>query len=371
VRNAKRIPSRSHATSSTQNPLVGILRQYGLLESVVSGLYANDLLALALTSKALNEAITPRPCSLENLLGRLSCAGKGVQIRNACHKKSTFFLEYNCTEYVQCATSSKKRNLETRPCASCKVATCNECRTHCVYQSIYESPSDPEDSAELPNFSGFVLLEPLEQPILSPHHLPNDAATNPRWQDASAGDSGPYHDQGYLDVPLQLGVDAPPECIEDVLEYDLGEQSLMFLSEDSRYGSPSPVLSSLCRVTEARLLFLCECCFERTAAQGPKPDKRMIEAPPSLPLSIPPTTRCHCTLKKRFLERWLCLRCYLKEDAAITERTAAMPMKSTGLCPCGEEACYTLCLWCWGQVSEHERDDELSETATNEARSLH
>jgi hypothetical protein len=46
-------------------------------------------------------------------------------------------------------------------------------------------------------------------------------------------------------------------------------------------------------------------------------------------------------------------------------------MKSTGFCPCGEKAYYTLCLWCWGQVSELERDDELSETETNEARSLH
>ncbi|KAH7088696.1 hypothetical protein FB567DRAFT_522129, partial [Paraphoma chrysanthemicola] len=261
VRSAKRTISKAHIAPSTQSPLVSILRQYGLLESVVSGLCANDLLALALTSKALHQAITPRPCSLENLLGRLRCSGQGIRIRNTCHKKSTFFTEYDCTEYVQCASSHRTSSVETRPCVSCKVATCNECRIHCVYQSIYERSSDPNDPAELPNFSGFVLLEPLEQAILSPHHLPNGAATTPKWRDPSTSKTGPYHDQGYLDVPLQLGAVAPPECIEDVLDYDLGQQSLMSISADSRYESPSPVLSSLCRVAEARLISLCETCF--------------------------------------------------------------------------------------------------------------
>ncbi|KAF2029616.1 hypothetical protein EK21DRAFT_100998 [Setomelanomma holmii] len=294
-----------------------------------------------------------RGISLENLLGRLSCSGKGILIRNACHKKSTFFLEYDCTEYVQCGTNTTQRQVETRPCVSCKVATCNECRIHCVYQSIYEKSSDPEDPAELPNFSGFVLLEPLEQPILSPHHLSDLVAACPRWQDPGAGYDGPHHDQGHLDVPLQLSVDAPPECIDDVLERDLSQRLLMSISADSRYGSPSPVLSSICRVTEARLLFLCNACFGQGTPKGP-----MATWPQFITRSR--IAECHCTLKKRFLDRWLCLRCYLHEDSAITVFTSFMPTRDTGLCLCGGVACHTVCLWCWGSLVGDDHGNELS-----------
>jgi hypothetical protein len=349
---------------TASSPLVDILREYGVLNIIASYICADDLLALLLTSKALHEAIMPRPASLKNLLGQLSCSGKGIKIRSNCHRKSSFFELFGCTEYVQCGSITVERSVETKPCASCNVATCDECRIHCVYQTIYQAPSDPSDSTELPCFSGFALLEPDEQPILSPHHLPtHQSSTIPHWQDASAGSSGPYHDQGYLDVPLEMDAAAPPESIETLLDLNLGRQSLMLMSEDSRYEYPSPVLSSICRVVDARKIFLCDKCFEDKAPNGPAATIPTSDPMVSLPwLSLmynpSPIKACDCTLRARFLDRWLCLRCYQSEDQSIQACVKHGPEESTRLCRCLLEARRVLCLWCWGEVTEEDAEHQ-------------
>ncbi|KAH8704433.1 hypothetical protein GQ44DRAFT_555391, partial [Phaeosphaeriaceae sp. PMI808] len=248
-----------------------------------------------------------------------------------------------------------RRKVETRPCVNCNVATCDECRIHCVYQSIYETSSDPEDPAELPKFSGFVFLEPLEQPILSPYHLPlGNTTKNPCWQNPITGKGGPYHDQGYLDVPFDVDSSAPPECINDVLDLDLGQQSLISISEDSRYGTPSPVTWALCNPPEQRKILLCDICFERQAPKGP------LALRPSVPLhwlpkvsGTTPIKPCHCTLRSRFLKRWLCLRCYQAECSTISQWTTTTTKEpTTSTCRCGRDAHHVLCLWCWGEVND-------------------
>jgi hypothetical protein len=359
----KQRPKISGRNSSSSSPLVKILQQYGILESVVSNICASDLLALALASKALLEAIMPGKLSLENLLGRLSCSGKCIEIRNMCHQKSKYFTQKS-TEYVVCGSKRPpQRSIETRPCVSCKVATCNECRIHCVYQTIYEAPSDPSDSAELPNFSGFVLLQPLEQPILSPHHLVStERNTLPRWQDPSTCSGGPYHDQGYLEAPLQLAATGAPECIEAVIDLDLGQYPLMFVSQDSSHYTPSPVIESACMIVDERRVFLCDKCFDKDAPKGPGAVKHLNTTMSALPWllgrpSSAPIKECHCTLRKRCLDRWLCLGCYQNEENVISDCTVLLPHKGTGMCGCGANARHTICLWCWGEVTEEHRGD--------------
>jgi hypothetical protein len=352
--------------------LVDMLREYGLLAAVVTHLCADDLLSLALTSKALHKAIMPRSVSLQNLLGRLRCSGKGIAIRNQRHEKSTFFYDYNCTEYVQCGSMTTTRKVETKACVTCKVATCDECRIHAVYQSIYEAPSDPDDITELPNFSGFVMLKPHEHSILSPRHLLSEPQEPPsvRWQDPSKGIAGPYHDQGYLDVPLVCNIPAPPECIEDLLDLDLGQYSLRSFHGDSRYERPSPVLSSLCEVSESRKIMVCDDCFERDVPRGPAAMKSDIEPMPALPwlsrATGTPIVTCHCTLRNRFIDRWLCLRCYQDEEETIKMCTGPRPTENFDLCRCGSEACNIICLWCWGEVIEDVDDSDDDSSALDE-----
>lgn len=341
--------------SNDPGPLTQILEQYGLLETLVSNLFAKDLFSLALTSKTLHELIALRPTSLKNLLGKLSCSGHGVRLRKTHHQKSRFFFAYDCTEYVQCGSQDRKRAVPTKPCVNCMISTCDECRIHCVYQSIYEKPSDPNDPAELPNFSGFVLLGKEEQPILSPHHLLTDGKPQGlRWEDPSTSISGPYHDQGHLDVALEEDSTAPAECITTMLDLDLGSRSLATLSESSFYDFPSPVVRSLCEVAEGRKIYLCDPCFKNEAPKGPSSLKYPTKDTPWLKNATfhQSISKCQCTLRQRFLDRWLCIGCYQNEYKAVTAYADFRGPYYADLCRCGGNAEHKLCLWCWGEIKD-------------------
>ncbi|KZM25488.1 hypothetical protein ST47_g3352 [Ascochyta rabiei] len=295
----------------------------------------------------------PRPGSVDNLLSKLRCSGNGVAVRKRHHKRSTFFYAYECTEYAYCSTTSRRSNVESRPCISCKVTTCDECRIHCVYQSIYEAPSDPND---LPNFSGFVLLDPFEVAILSPHHLPRELAGLPAWRNpATDSTAGPYHDQGFLDMPLDSDQAAAPEKISDVLDIDLGIVSLRTWSASSQFGFPSPVLRSLCKTVEERKLMLCEFC----SMEAPKGYKAIVPELPRLPWlskqidrSAQVLRECHCSLRSRILDRWQCVKCYENEESTMRSIASIAPGSDTCMCRCGHYAKRAVCMWCWGDIIE-------------------
>jgi hypothetical protein len=355
---SRRRPRVATARPPSSGLLDKVLREYGLLEVVVSQLCADDLLALALTSKALHGIIMPRTVCLKNLLSRLKCSGIGVKIREECHQKAPCSEAFNCTEYVHCGSTITKHETETKPCVTCKVATCDECRIHCVYQTSFEQSCDPDDPAELPNFSGYVLLQPFEQPILSPHHLPHTASTSePKWQDPSKSGRGPYHDQGYLDVPLQWNESAPPEYIDDIVDLDLGRGLLASVSGSSHYTSPSPVVTSLDVVASSRKVYFCNTCYEDHAHAAVMEQQNESTSPLNW-LTREPTIvtdkDCHCTLRARMLDRWLCVRCYQAEEEAIKRFPRGQSGFGTVKCCCGDEAQRVLCLWCWGEV--HEQD---------------
>lgn len=325
--NSKRMKPSLPWVEPSQHSLVRVVQQYGLLRSIVAHLNPEDLFALALSAKVLYHAIVPRPKSIENLLGRMQCPGRGVQIRKRCHQKSVFFSMFGCTEYVICASKATDRAVDARPCVECKITTCNECRIHCVYQSIYEKPF-AED--ELPNFSGFVMLNATEVPILSPHHLPSDhPVSEPQWQDPSTNNTGPYHDSGSIDSPMEESAYGPPEEVNHILDLDLGQTSLAF-SSYSNVADPSPVLKVLHKITEQRKRWFCDEYFPGHTSSG--------EALRRKP--------CSCTLRGRYLDRWLCLRCYEKEEESLAKYWPEHMDK----CACGKQNEQAVCTWCWGTV---------------------
>lgn len=358
-------PELAETETSVARSLIQTLRQYGLLEMLVSCLKPSDLLALALSCKSIYDALFPRSESLENLLGRMACCGTGVAMRTRIHHKSTFYYAYQCTEFAQCRTISG-RQITERPCVSCKVTTCDECRIHCVYQSIYETPADPD---ELPNFSGFVLLNSSECAILSPHHLSAEDADSPRWQDRASNVAiESYHDQGFLDMPLEIDQPGTPEKISDVLDVDLGLSSLTQWSGNSQFGFPSPVLQSLCNVVEERKLFLCECCFNK-APEGYKSLKPEL---PSLSWLKPIMTQegledCHCSLRSHVLDRWQCVKCYEAEESVIKGICSMASRPGEWFCRCGLDAEKIVCMWCWGEIVEKGTGNERI-LAENNAR---
>lgn len=352
---------KKSALDSSQNEkpkalLIDCLQQYGLLRSIVSSLLPEDLLALALSSKAIHSAIVPRPCSLTNLLGKLECPSRGVAIRKRYHKKSPFFYDYECAEYIRCGTEAVDRHVKTKPCIRCKVTTCDECRIHCLYQSIYEAPSDPGD---LPNFSGHVLLDKDEVPILSPHHLVHELPPHSKpWADPSKSLDGPYHDQGFLDAPLEMDMPGTPESMKELLDLDLGQHSLVNFSGSSHFARPTAVLRALCMTTEARKVAICSDCYDGRAKNGPAAMVPPIGGLSWIPeMNDTPIKPCHCTMRSHFVDRWLCLRCYEVEKSTIGLCNNSEEFKWPGvgeLCRCEEhKADHVICVWCWGEVKDY------------------
>ncbi|KAI8942607.1 hypothetical protein NX059_000661 [Plenodomus lindquistii] len=309
----------SYSTRSNICPLLRVVQQYGLLLGIVLNLSPEDLLALALLSKDFYRALAPRPQSLQNLLGRMSCPGRGIRIRQERHQ---LFDPSQYNQYLRCASMSPGRGIETRPCSRCKVNTCDECRIHCVYQSVYEKPCEDD---ELPNFSGFVMLDAWEVPILSPRHLDPDG---PSWQEPSRNECGPYHDLGFIDVPFHDPEYGTPEDVEQILNLDLGLNSLA-ASAASNVSSPSPVLRALHNVALQRRQWFCKTCLI-TEADGDAL-----------------TTTCHCTLKGRYLDPWVCLRCYQAEERLM----AMMAHKDGSKCGCAHQRAQATCTWCWGIIT--------------------
>lgn len=308
-------------------PLIKVLGQYGLLSCITSYLVPRDLYALATTSKAAFRAIFPRPESRKSLLKKTLCEGKGVAIRASHHKKSPFFETFGCIESVKCGTEDE--NIEVQPCARCNTNTCDECRTHCVYQSIRQPVDEPD---ELESFSGFVLLNNLEMGILSDAHLDVES---PRWSTLQN-----YHDQGFLDIPLTSNVFAAPVEIGELINADLGFRPLTTIYS-SGTPHPSPVIKAFWEITERRKRSICSRCFEAKIRKGQLSGQS-----------------CHCTLQGRFLDRWLCLGCFQQEEEEVKSSTLGISGTTPTQCPCGttldESTTRTICLWCNGAAHNHE-----------------
>ncbi|KAF2473644.1 uncharacterized protein BDR25DRAFT_124254 [Lindgomyces ingoldianus] len=322
--------------------LLHLLTQYSTLECLAAHLFAKDLLSLASTSRAAHQAMLRSRESTFNLLKKASCDGSGVRIRRTFHQKSRFFHDFDCLENTRCGTDEKNWPVASHPCISCGVKTCQECRTHCVYQNCYQ-PADEED--ELPNYSGHVLLSEHEMSILSPEHLGETGS----WTSST---SLPHHDEGFLDSPLDSGAFSGIELIDDIIDTNLGKGELKGTdSSDSPH--PSAVIQAFWELSERRKRILCKECFEH-----------------HLPDEYVPPKPCCCTFRSRFLDRWLCLKCYQREERFIKTFPHGLKVYHSAdyasvylkKCTCGgniDGEPRVLCLWCWGEVGANivERQD--------------
>jgi hypothetical protein len=162
-------------------------------------------------------------------------------------------------------------------------------------------------------------------------------------------------------MPLEANQAGTPEKIDDVLDVDLGHNSLTRWSSSSQFGFPSPVLYSLCDVAEERKLFLCEYCFN----EAPKGYRAIMPALPkmqwlneNLDRDTKTLKECHCSLRSRILDRWQCVKCYESEESIINTIHTMAPRSEKWQCRCGLTAKRTVCMWCWGDIVEGREEYE-------------
>jgi hypothetical protein len=318
-------------------PLLRIIEQYGLLISIVSNFAPEDLFSLAAASKAIYKAIFSNEASLANILDKMDCSGRGVEIRRRIHRPSPDNRGIGRIHYDVCGASGARsgKNVESRPCVKCKFTTCDECRIHCVFNSTIEPEAEPD---ELPIYSGFVLLSSPDMGILTPAHLNMSGRTK----------ITPFHDRGFLDAPWESTLPANPESVDEILDFDLGQGPLR-LADDSTARHPSSVIQAFWEYTEERKLMMCDECQEVHKVGDFHPKQHM----------------CGCTLRKRVLGQWTCIECFQEESRTIKDLTdAQMAFRYPGpgihsseemTCNCGKHIgspARQICLWCKGLVRE-------------------
>lgn len=319
--------SLSAAPNNDKSLLVKAIAQYPILESLVSHLRPDHLIDLTLLSQATRTQIRMHEADARiSLLKKTLCPGFGLSLRHELHcpcRTKKWHTMMGC--------AGEGFNANSQPCDRCNVNTCDECRFHILYQVFVESPG-------LDNrrwWAGFVGTLPTPVSIYPPK-----GSTSAQWR-GSVEAMQPHHDQGRVHAELTAPELADPEPIDHLLDWNLGHG---YINPSGRTNGPyagHDVVSPFNYIARDRIRLLCKPCHDEQ--------------------SINTTTKiCSCTLRGRFLDRWVCLRCYAREAENDKAQDADRTLDEDGIsvsrrCPCGtsfgrDDPHAKICNWCNGIV---------------------
>ncbi|KAF2121693.1 hypothetical protein BDV96DRAFT_218352 [Lophiotrema nucula] len=268
------------------------------------------------------------------------CDGYGVALRTCtqtthgnprnliCANKGTYTGSPHNTVYIASDFDGKGDNrIEIRPCVECGNHVCDECRVHCVYQNLYDVKL-----YEGMGFGGHVFLRSWANHI---YPLDDDES----WKYKNRKKFRPHHDHGVLSLRLDgtLGTGQLPISIDTLLDAPLASIALNQHVLRNTTELYDPLIHDIVHAAEGRKWFVCDECF-RDCGAGQK--------------------KCNCTLKSRFLDRWLCIPCY-EHDMEIDHDYSRRFKKGDGTkvsCLCGKTTntlhdLRTVCSWCDGEIS--------------------
>ncbi|KAF1919901.1 hypothetical protein BDU57DRAFT_155502 [Ampelomyces quisqualis] len=330
------------AMDNTAVPFVTALALYPILEALVSHLRPNDLVNLTTTCQVVNNQIRMREKQVKaSLLTKTLCPGTGLQARlkRHCPCRTRGWHSY-------CGCGGEGYNVTSKPCISCGINTCDECRIHVSYQVYVEDPG--LDGHRW--WAGYVL-----------NYLFPFAIYPPKGDDGAAWHLQPdmmqsHHDQGRLHLPLYMNGIADAEPISRILDTDLGKNDITPSGRTSRpfEGVYTAVLFKSLLANRKELV--CRICFDGMYGAG---------------LSL-----CSCTLRKRFLDRWTCVPCHLDESKKFDQEHRATRIYSKDgpwidkiFCRCGDQIVpvghyEVICRWCNGHVV-HVEDDNADANPEN------
>ncbi|KAH7356098.1 hypothetical protein BKA66DRAFT_428841 [Pyrenochaeta sp. MPI-SDFR-AT-0127] len=162
----------------------------------------------------------------------------------------------------------------------------------------------------------------------------------------------PLHDQGRFHTALDAHAVADPEPIDRILDIDLGRHQITPSGRTEFPYCNHEMVAYLRSVASCRKELVCSSCFKNHQEE--------------------PLRTCSCTLRKRFLDQWICVPCYkmhYESDANVGKcmnhnynRTGANSCK----CRCGATLDeYTeydaICNWCEGWIGDAVDDNNSDE----------
>ncbi|KAF1839317.1 hypothetical protein BDW02DRAFT_147929 [Decorospora gaudefroyi] len=210
--------------------------------------------------------------------------------------------------------------IESRPCAECGVNTCDECRIHVFYNYLTEDPGLDQRRW----WAGFLLQRSLE-PAYPPKNM-DDSARHSLVKDMKS-----LHHQDRFHISLSIWRTGT-QCIDRILDLNLGRlHDDTHPVEDFDLGG-NDIFMFLDWTANMRKERLCTSCIQKQRKKG-------------LPA-------CSCTLRKQFIDRWVCIHCYKKGTVA----DSAMRGHDYHLCRCGKKLSgkivhEAICNWCKGEIS--------------------
>lgn len=264
-----------------------------------------------------------------NLLSKTLCPGVGVKLREegACPCRTPGWHKH-----IGCAGAGF--DAVSKPCVECGINTCDECRIHIMYQVFMEDPGLDNHrwwAGYLFAFRNPTTLYPPQGPDKASWYLPADLAR-------------PHHDQGRLHIPLHVNAIADPEPLDRLLDTNLGTHHLTPWGRTTVPFEGMNVIGILSMVASSRKQATCQACFDSLYVGSPEP--------------------CSCTLRKRFLDRWVCMACHIADWERVCDDEN--PSSSPTCCHCGdviaeEEDYAPTCSWCDAPVGEMQEDSDAEE----------
>jgi hypothetical protein len=306
------------------------LSQYDILKRIASNLTSADLFRLISVSKTAWTSINNSEAGYQNINAQAMCDGFGVLVRSKV-AHSYWHLTFPNPGLLMPVCGAVDRTVDSRPCVQCHRVVCDNCRIHCTFSLGYRSVDDQElagrERDSEPQAGPYYIV--LNNPFLEAQKSSPDNQTNdPTMLRA--------HDKGF-DPDRNLD-------IEDIINQNLGLESELVTGH-----------SNIKRFyNRLRSRYVCKNCHEthgegvKVADLGPKPEY----------------SYCNCTLKKRFLDRWLCLPCHdadMDEDFDYAMRLVSSSVEMASTCACGVQFTASangpgnrkeICSWCEGEVLE-------------------
>ncbi|KAH6883044.1 hypothetical protein BKA58DRAFT_29064 [Alternaria rosae] len=314
------------------------------IQALISLLVPDELITLTQLCQTLHGHIRMDDASAKaNLLSKTLCSGFGSFVRMSTHcpcPAKTFHSVMVCPRGGFGA--------ESHPCTGCGVNTCDECRIHVFYNFM----TDDSGLDQRRWWAGYYFLNPTAVAVYPPKNSDGSVWHLP------VKEMLPRHDQGRVHIPLEIGALGDPEPIEPILDLDLGIHQ--FISPRGRTQYPysgNNIVSFLDLTVNKRKDLACPSCYLERQNQGVVP--------------------CSCTLRKRFLDRWLCMHCYIGEITVDEQLRCHVPIAAEvgqghiHVCGCGTEFTpdirpKVMCNWCKGEIEGLKQSAEGDATSEND-----
>jgi len=293
-----KVPTRPTVQPRRQtSALEGCLTQYDILRRLASNLTSVDLFCLATTSKTAWTSIKNTDDSWKNLTNKALCDGYGVRYRTEVIRPALLRQLHDLTydAPLQDCGAVSGNDIETNPCVRCQRAVCDECRIHAVYCAQLKyipANSDTRDTDTDTDISGYLCAHAFLDSTLM--------VLSQSFEGKHTDLGSSCHDRGF---PIRsVHIKASDFHTVGGLQpyfYVRGDLNDFISTGDWAYYGFS-LTQELSDRHSGRLRKVCPCCVERYGLIVPESTSNS-------------TFPCRCTLRSRFLDRWLCIPCYTEE----------------------------------------------------------